>query len=316
MKQIMFLAFLFISGCATNGFGLATYVQQSRIQSALANGKSVLIFETTSFNPITGLNWGPDSIRQSGRLRPSVTYWRNRKNNKEITIGDDGNNPNKPHMLTNTIKFYILEPGQYDLLGYAKKTDHLDSIYSLPYTKNQIKSSLGMVKFSTTTLPRLYSYEYLVPEREYVTPNGHFLSVWTQPAYIETGVGSEESNAVLVDMRGIKTHNEVGQPNIGSFSLEPGEITQIGDFGMDFTFGECGHTNASSAICSISTITVSPAIEDMHGETQNFMRQAGYSPDFISRVGTSEFIPGEFFKYSEIQPDINGHVSLRAFTEE
>ena len=89
----MFLAFLFISGCATNGFEPATYVQQSRIQSALANGKSVLIFETTSFNPITGLNWGPDSIRQSGRLRPSVTYWRNRKNNKEITIGDDGNNP-------------------------------------------------------------------------------------------------------------------------------------------------------------------------------------------------------------------------------
>lgn len=316
MKQILFLAFLLISGCATNGFGLAAYLQESRIKSALASGKSVLIFETTSFNPITGLNWGPDSIRESGRLRPSVTYWRNRSTETEIAIGDDGNNPSKPYMLTNTIKFYILEPGQYDLLGYAKKTDYLDSIYSLPYTNSPIKSSLGMVKFSTTTLPMLYSYEYLVPEREYVTPNGHFLSVWTQPEHIETGVGSEESNAVLIDMRGIKTHNRAGEPNIGSFTLQPGEIAQIGDFGMNFTFGECGHTNASSAICSISTLTVSPAIEDMHGETQHFMRQAGYSQEIISRVRTSKFKPGEFFKYSDVEPDIKGHVSLRAITEE
>lgn len=299
-----------MAGCA-GGVPFAARLQTSKIEKALGEGKVVLVYSRTVFEPRVG---STELIRLAGSLRPPVTYWRRVGSKDIVTLGDDGTRPPGAHELTRADQFYILEPGRYDFLGYVQKTRQLTNLYELPKAERPISSSLGFVKFSATTLPRLFSYTETIPAKQTASlmPGG-IIGVWYEPERTESRIGTGVAKAGFVDMRGMPTNTLAGAPTLGSVNLEAGQIVVIGDFGVDFTFGACDAPQDGKWICPLTTLTLEPAVGRQEAPFQERLAEAGYDTRLIAMLRTAPFVPGEYFSRSKPEPStLRGHIKLRS----
>ncbi len=310
-RAVTLAAALVSAGCGSLVNDAIVGNQSSTIEKALREGKAVLIAKKTIFEPSVG---SIELISLAGELRPPLTYWRRSGDSAQLVLGGSSTQEGRGKLLTKGYHFFIVEPGRYDLLGYVHKTRMLSNLYELPRATDPIKSTIGFVKLSGTTLPSLYEYQAWIPPQSHMRlmPQ-NVVATWYTPGRWQSEVGSRQISAGFVDMRGMASHDQDGEANLASFMLQPGQLAQIGDFGMEFTHGKCDIPEPNQWVCPIVTLTLRPAVSDFKADLQKDMEQTGYSPSLVHSVQTARVIPGRFFKSSKLEPDsLSGHVRVRA----
>jgi hypothetical protein len=302
---------LMSAGCSSLVNDAIVGNQTSTIEKALREGKAVLIAEKTIFEPSVG---SLELISVAGGLRPPLTYWRRAGDSGQLVLGGSSTQEGRGKLLTKSYHFFIVEPGRYDLLGYVHKTRMLSNLYELPRATEPIRSTLGFVKLSGTTLPSLYEYQAWIPPQSHMRlmPQ-NVVATWYTPGRWQSEVGSRQISAGFVDMRGMAAHDQDGEANLASFMLQPGQLALIGDFGMEFTHGKCDLPEQNQWVCPIVTLTLRPAISDFKANLQKDMEEIGYPPSLVHAVQTARIVPGRFFRSSKVEPDsLSGHVRVRA----
>lgn len=310
---VLGVALFYSAGCNAIVTKAVVGNQSGTIESALKEGKAVLIAKKTIYEPSVG---STELIEMAGELRPPLTYWQHRGSKTPLVIGGNTTKEGRGKILTEDYHFFILEPGIYDFLGYVHKTRMLSNLYNLPRATKPTQSSLGFVKFSGTTLPQLYTYTEWVPPQPVGSAVAGPVSVTVYDSgHYEERVGSKKISAGFVDMRGMAPYNERGEANLTSFMLKPGQIALIGDFGMEFTHGKCDWPEQTLWVCPLVTVSLRPAVGEQHGTLQKEMEQYGYSFDLIKRLNTAPLLPGHFFETVKPEADpLRGYVRLRAIT--
>lgn len=304
---------LLLGGCNAVVTKAIVSNQSGTIESALKEGKAVLIAKKTIYEPSVG---STELVKMSGEVRPPLTYWQHRTSKTTLVVGGETTKEGRGKLFTQDYHFFILEPGIYDLLGYVQKTRMLSNLYSLPKATKPIRSSLGLVKFSGTTLPQLYTYlDWVPPQAAGTTIDGNVVTQWYTPGHYVEKVDSTQISAGFVDMRGMAAFTDKGDANLASFMLKPGQIALIGDFDMEFTHGKCDWPEQNLWVCPIVTLTLQPAVVDLHGVVQKEMEQYGYPFDLIRQMTTATVLPGHFFKLDKPQPgSLRGYVQMKAVT--
>lgn len=312
MYALLAAGLLYSAGCNAIVTKAVVSNQGGTIESALKEGKAVLIAKKTIYEPSVE---STELIEVAGELRPPLTYWQHRKSKAPLVIGGDTTKEGRGKILTEDYHFFILEPGIYDLLGYVHKTRMLSNLYNLPKASKPLQSSIGFVRFSGTTLPQLYTYYDWVPAKASTTVEGNnVIHSYTPGHYVEE-VGSKKISAGFVDMRGMIPYDKSGEANLASFMLKPGQIALIGDFGMEFTHGKCDRPEQGLWICPLVTVAVRPAVVDQYGALQKELEEYGYSFDLINRMTTTKLLPGHFFESVKPEADaLRGYVKMRAIT--
>jgi hypothetical protein len=296
-------ALLTLSGCgllqvANNG---------SDVNQALASGKAVLISRVGTFNPASDIE---ESITLSGSYRPPLTYWVHRQTQKPFILGARDSDDGKGRVLTSSHFYYVMEPGFYDLVGYVKK-ERLGSLENLARTTTPIKSSIGFVNYSKTTLPDFYTYQAWVRGGPVgTTVSGNTITQWYSPGYYEERGAYRKTSGIFVDMRGLLANAADGSSNIGTFFLEPGKIMIAPDFKMDFTNGPCDTPAEGQWVCPLTSLTMSAAFSPQHDEVRKLMAQFTYKADLIKQVDTAYLLPGNFFKTQKMELDTSSTTTL------
>ena len=292
---LVLLVFLFVSGPL-----LAANKRGTDISQALASGKSVLIAESGTFNPESDIQ---ESIQIPGSYRPPLTYWIQRSTQKTLILGAADSNEGHGKVLTNRHYYYILEPGLYDFAGYVKK-ERQGNLNQLQRATGTIKSSIGFVNFSQTTLPSFYTYEKWVPaQSNQITFEGQTLAQWYSPGYNVTHGTRRQTNGIFVDMRGLVPNAPDGQSNIGSFLLEPGKIVVVPDFKMDFTNGPCDKPAEGQWVCPLTSLSLSTAFTPQHNGVRELMTHFKYNQELVNKVDSGYLVPGYFFKNKKMERD-------------
>jgi hypothetical protein len=292
----MFL--LAMLACMLPSAGYAQIVQkliagnQGRtIERALAEGKSVLVARKTMFDPLVGFQSG--SIF-GGDYRPPLTYWIRRGTQEQLVLGSSTSEEGRGKILTGAYHFFIIEPGYYDLVGYVEKTSHMGSS-DFHKASEPIRSAIGFVNFSTTTLPMLHKYKAWVRPAGGDTFDGHTITRWYSPGYYEDRVDLNSTDAILIDMRGVAPYAEDGSSNLASFLIGPGHIAVIGDFQMGFSHGDCDSPAKGQWVCALESMSLAMPFVPQHADVQAHMSEAGYKPALVSKLETAMLLPGQFF---------------------
>ena len=294
---------LALSGCGV----LQVANNGSDVNQALASGKAVLISTVGTFNPTTDLS---ESITLPGSYRPPLTYWVHRQTKKTFILGARDSDDGKGKVLTNSHYYYVMEPGFYDLVGYVKK-ERLGSLDSLARATTPIKSSIGFVNFSKTTLPSFYTYQAWVRGGPVgTTYNGNTVTQWYSPGYYEERGAYRKTSGIFVDMRGLVPSAPDGSSNIGTFLLEPGKIMIAPDFKMDFTNGPCDTPADGQWVCPLTSLTMSAAFTPQHDEVRKLMTQFTYKADLVKQVDTAYLLPGKFFSTQKMEFDPESRTTL------
>lgn len=304
---------LLLGGCNAVVTKAIVSNQSGTIESALKEGKAVLIAKKTIYEPSVG---STELVKTAGEVRPPLTYWQHRTSKTTLVVGGDTTKEGRGKLFTQDYHFFILDPGIYDLLGYVHKTRMLSNLYDLPKATKPTKSSIGFVKFSGTTLPQLYEYmEWVPPQPIGGAVSGPVSVTIYDSGHYEERVGEKKISAGFVDMRGMAAYTDKGEANLASFMLKPGQIALIGDFDMEFTHGKCDWPEQNLWVCPIVTLTLQPAVVDLHGAVQKEMEQYGYPFDLIKQMTTAKVLPGHFFDIDKPQPgSLRGYVQMRAVT--
>jgi hypothetical protein len=279
--------------------------QSRTIKRALAEGKSVLIAEKTIFSPHTDFGESPSPM--GGGYRPPLTYWLHRGTQETLVLGGYATEEGRGKLLTEEHHFFIIEPGIYDLVGFVRKTRRMSDLINQPKAPTPIRSTLGFVNYSLTTLPALYSYTaWVSPSYTGTTFDGSMMTNWYSPGYYEDRVGETATDAILVDMRGIAPYAQNGKSNLASFFVEPGQIAVIGDFKLEFTHGDCDKPAKGQWICAIESLTFATALTPQERDVQKAMTQLGYKSPLIEKINTALLINGEFFagQKMKLAPDM------------
>lgn len=311
LRAFLLAAALLSAGCSSMVSNAIVGNQAGTIEKALREGKAVLAAKKTIFDPAVG---SIELISLAGELRPPMTYWRRAGDSGQLVLGGSSTQEGRGKLLTKGYHFFIVEPGRYDLLGYVHKTRMLSNLYELPRATEPIKSTIGFVKLSGTTLPSLYEYQAWIPPQSHtrLMPQ-NVVATWYTPGRWQSEVGSRQISAGFVDMRGMAAHDQDGEANLASFVLQPGQLALIGDFGMEFTHGKCDLPEHNQWVCPIVTLTLRPAISDFKADLQKDMEETGYPPSLVLAVQTARIVPGRFFRSSKVEPDsLSGHVRVRA----
>ena len=268
--------------------------QSRTINRALAEGKSVLVAEKTIFSPLTDFGESP-SVR-GGDYRPPLTYWLRRGTQDTLVLGGYTSEEGRGKLLTNEHHFFIIEPGLYDLVGFVKKTRRLSNLTNQPQATAPIRSALGFVNYSSTTLPALYSYTaWVSPSFTGSTFDGQMVTNWYSPGYYEDRTGTTSTDAILIDMRGVAPYASNGQSNLATFLIEPGQIAVISDFQLEFTHSDCDKPAKGQWICALESLTFATPFAQQQADVQKTMAQLGYKPALIEKLNTAMLIPGQFF---------------------
>jgi hypothetical protein len=268
--------------------------QSRTIKKALSEGKSVLIAEAKVFNQIADFEQSHSPL--GGDYRPPLTYWVNRHTKAPLVLGGRDEKEGRGKVLTNEYFFYIVEPGLYDFAGYVRKTARIDASQLRRAGKGAANSGLGFVSYSTSTLPSLYSYTAWVPPSAIgSTYNGHTITHWYQPGYYEDRLGTVATDAILVDMRGIPPLDSVGKPNLASLLVEPGTISVVTDFDIDFTHGACDEPAQNHWVCALESITLAVPLAPQESAVQKQMTALKYKSDITDRIVTAFMVPGQYF---------------------
>lgn len=285
-----------LSGCG------AVQIANNSIQvdSALSNGKAVLISKAQTFNPDSDVS---ESIKLNGSYRPPLTYWIHRETQKPFILGARDSDEGKGGVLTDEHYYYVLEPGIYDFAGYVQK-QRLGNLNKLPRTNATIKSNIGFVNFSETTLPSFYTYQAWVPST-YTgsTFDGQMITNWYSPGYYKTRGAYNTTRGIFVDMRGIAPHAPNGKANIASFLVMPGQIVVVPDFFMDFTHAECNTPAEGQWVCPLTSLDFSAAFTPQHEATRRTMARFHYSDALIKKVESTFLLTGEFFRNQKVELD-------------
>jgi hypothetical protein len=296
-------ALLTLSGCGV----LQVANNGSDVNQALSSGKAVLISRVGTFNPTSDIS---ESITLSGSYRPPLTYWVHRQTQKPFILGARDSDDGKGKVLTTSHYYYVMEPGFYDLVGYVKK-ERLGSLDNLARATTPIKSSIGFVNYSKTTLPTFYTYQAWVPPRQTGTTfDGRTLTQWYSPGYYQERGAYRPTSGIFVDMRGLVANAGDGSSNIGTFFLEPGKIMIAPDFKMDFTNGPCDTPAEGQWVCPLTSLTMSAAFTPQHDEVRKLMAQFTYKADLIKQVDTAYLLPGNFFKTQKMELDTSSTTTL------
>ncbi len=268
--------------------------QSRTINRALAAGKSVLIAEKTIFSPHT--SFGESSSPLGGAYRPPLTYWLHRHTEDTLVLGGYTTEEGRGKLLTNEHHFFIIEPGLYDLVGFVKKTRRMQHLVNQPVATAPIRSALGFVNYSLTSLPALYSYTaWVSPNYSGSTFDGAMMTHWYSPGYYEDRVGETSEDAILVDMRGVAPYAANGKSNLATFLIAPGQVAVIGDFQLDFTHSDCDKPAKGQWVCALQSLTFATPYAPQQTDVQKTMAQLGYKPALVDNVGTAMLIPGQFF---------------------
>ncbi len=300
---LAFSALLALSGCGV----LQVANNGSDVNQALASGKAVLISTVGTFNPTTDVS---ESITLPGSYRPPLTYWVHRQTKKPFILGARDSDDGKGKVLTNSHYYYVMEPGFYDLVGYVKK-ERLGSLDSLARATTPIKSSIGFVNYSKTTLPSFYTYQAWVRGGPVGTTfDGNTVTQWYSRGYYEERGAYRQTSGIFVDMRGLVPSAADGSGNIGTFFLAPGKIMIAPDFKMDFTNGPCDTPADGQWVCPLTSLTMSAAFTPQHDEVRKLMAQFTYKSDLIKQVDTAYLLPGNFFKTQKMELDTSSATTL------
>jgi hypothetical protein len=298
-KNFVALATLLV--LALSGCGAVQIANNSiQVERALSNGKAVLISKAQTFNPETDVS---ESIELDGAYRPPLTYWINRETKKPFVLGARDSDEGKGGVLTDQHYYYVLDPGIYDFAGYVKK-QRLGNLNNLARTDKNIKSNIGFVNFSETTLPNFYTYQAWVPSTySGSTFDGNTITNWYSPGYYATRGARNTTKGVFVDMRGLVPNAANGKPNIASFFVLPGQVVVVPDFKMDFTHGECNAPSEGQLVCPLTSLELSAAFTAQHEATRETMKRFFYSESLIKKVESSFLVPGEFFRTQKMEVD-------------
>jgi hypothetical protein len=145
-------------------------------------------------------------------------------------------------------------------------------------------------------LPALYDYTaWVSPSYTGSTFDGSMITHWYSPGYYEDRVGETNTDAILVDMRGVAPYAANGKSNLATFSIEPGQIAVIGDFQLEFTHSDCDKPAKGQWICALDSLTFATALSPQQGDVQKTMMQLGYKSALIEKINTAMLISGEFF---------------------
>ncbi len=270
----------------------------NNVNSALASGKAVLISNPGTFNPDSDVS---ESIELSGKYRPPLTYWIHRDTQKAFVLGARDSDDGKGKVLTTNHYYYVMEPGIYDFAGYVKK-ERLGSLKNLTLTKKPIKSSIGFVNFSATTLPTFYTYQaWVPPSYTGTTLYGNTLTNWYAPGYWTQRGARRATSGIFVDMRGLVPNAPNGKANIASFILAPGQIAVAPDFKAEFTHGECDLPTEGQYVCPLTSLTMAAPFADQAADVRETMKQFMYSADLIKKVTSAHVLPGEFFRNQKME---------------
>jgi hypothetical protein len=265
--------------------------QGRTIERALAEGKSVLVARKTIFNPLVGISSG--SI-YGGDYRPPLTYWVHRGTQDQLVLGSSTSEEGRGKVLTGNYHFFIIDPGYYDLVGYVEKTSS-KGISDFSKASEPIRSAIGFVNFSTTTLPILHKYKAWVRPAGGDTFDGHTITSWYSPGYYEDRVDLNSADAILIDMRGVAPYAEDGSSNLASFLIGPGQVAVIGDFQMGFSHGDCDSPVKGQWICALESVSLAMPFAPQHAAVQAHMSEAGYKAALVGRLETAMLLPGQFF---------------------
>lgn len=299
---VLCIPVVLVAACAQIANSVSVGRHDSRIKAALASGKAVLVAESTVFEPTVS---SLDIVSVRGYLRPPITYWRNRSTGSQLVLGGSETSEGRGEKFSVADHYFIVEPGTYDLLGFVKK-ERGKSLYAFGKADKPIESSLGMVKFSASTLPDLYWYKKWVPPQPVgTTINGPVITTWYEPGHYEDRVGQRKTNAILVDMRGMITHNAEGVGNVAHFSLQPGQLAMIGDFTVEYSYGKCDVPHESARVCPLQSVWLRTAVEPHHEGLQGVMRQLGYSEDLSKQLQTALVEPGAWYINQKPRPDVS-----------
>lgn len=268
--------------------------QERTINRALADGKSVLIAHKTVFEPLT--HTGEQASILGGEYRPPLTYWLRRGTKDQLVLGGYSTDQGRGKLLTPRYHFFIIEPGVYDLVGYVKKTRRQSELAARPLATSPIQSRIGFVNFSTSTLPGLQEYTAWVPPAAAGTTfNGHTLTHWYSPGYYEKRVRDVAASAILIDMRGLVAYDANNDGNITNFLAQPGQIAVVGDFDLDFTYGNCDLPAEGHWVCPLDSLTLAMPFSPQQDDVRKAMSAAGYRADLVNKVDSSPLLPGQFF---------------------
>lgn len=300
MNVIKWIAILFIislTGCST------VKTNEDKIETALANNKAVLIVKHVRFD--RSLYEGGEIAKDYLNNRNAITYWQNNSAQTTLTIADK----HETGQLTLQKDYYIIEPGDYDLIGTVWKDRAIQEIRKgtggIPVSDKPMRSSLGNVEFSNTEIRDIRDggQEWVRPELTGVSydPATRTQTNYFKPGYYVDTVKISSLDALLIDTRGIPAYDSNKKPTLGGFSIKAGEILELRDFNLDFGLdfnrqdGICNMPKEALWSCAVDSIVLSQTEYSAVESTQRNMLNNGYSPELVMKIRPVSFELGSFF---------------------
>ncbi|NLR75721.1 hypothetical protein [Leeia aquatica] len=281
-----------LAGCGANQVPVSS--NTDAVQAALKQGKGVLVARKTTLDFYTASH---EMLTLPGDARPALTYWLHRDSKKPLVLGAWTSSEGHGKRFVGNADYYILEPGFYDLVGFARKTRNNDTVRNLQRARTSLQSTLGFVQFSRTTLPHMEQYkEWIPPSYAGATVNGNMITHWYDPGYYADATREVQGDAIFIDFRGVIPYDKSGKGNLASFYIKPGQLLTIGDFDVAYTNGPAETPRPEVWVSPLESITYYFNPQPQHAELQQVMTQMGYPANLVQQVGTAVPIPGMFFQ--------------------